>query len=631
MSSPFEPIRLWNTERTLAVAVRIAAGIALVSFALEYGFYPGQLPPALSAWIADAVQVATVLLFIAQHVQKLVTAPTRRAALKRHGFDTLIIVGAVTAVTVDFQSLHQPLLKATTVYVVAVQLLATSRFSLGQAGTQLASSQRRLRPARLMVTSFLVVIIVGGVLLSLPRAMTPVHGQEQGAYLARRILNSFFTSTSATCVTGLVVYDTQADYTRFGQVVILALIQLGGLGIMVFGTLFGLLAGRHLSLRDSLVLQDAMSHKTIGVVVQMIAFIVVTTLLCEVVGAVLLYTMWPASVGSVGDRVFYSAFHAVSAFCNAGFALDGRSLISYRGAWAVYVSIMPLIVLGGLGFPVLYDLLGRLKTRLHWGRTATFDEPLGMPHPRSTKPSGRMSVHTRLALLSTAVLIIVPAVALFMFESSDWRRPSQKPVRPPDAAPTPVMADMDWSDRAAAAMFQSVTSRTAGFNTAALDVNSMSTASHFLLCILMFVGGSPASTAGGVKTVALAVLLLAVWNVLRRRRRVEVFGRTLPESVVQRSAVVAIVMVLVIAVITLMLCYTERGESIEEVLFESVSASCTVGLSTGLTPRLTIAGRLIIMTAMFAGRLGPLTLLIALAGREQTAPYEYPEEPVIIG
>jgi trk system potassium uptake protein TrkH len=598
--------------------------------ALEYGFYPDQLPRWLSTALPPVVQVAALLAFVAHHVHRTLVAPDRRAALFRYGIDTIVIVVAL-GLSAGFADSRGACLKAATVYVIVVQLFRESRLSLGMASTRLASSQRRLRPARLMVTSFLIVIVLGGLLLSLPRAMTPEHAYEEGFHLARRILNGFFTSTSATCVTGLAVYDTAGDFTRFGQAVILVLMQAGGLGIMMFGTLFGLLAGRRMSLADSLVLQDAMSHETIGLVSKMIRFIVIVTFSCEAIGAALLYSMWPASVDGVGERLFYSVFHAVSAFCNAGFALDAQSLVPYRGAWAVYGSIMPLIVLGGLGFPVLRDLARRGKARVRPGRADDGSEALGLPRGRASHAATRLTLHTRIALVMTAVLIVIPAIAFFVFESTDWRRRSQKPPRPPDPRTTAVMADMDWSDRGAAAVFLSVTARTAGFNAAAMDVNSLSTASHFLLCILMFVGGSPASTAGGVKTVAVAVLMLSLWDTLRRRPHVEVFGRTIPDDVVRRAGVVVVVMFLVVSITALMLCYSERGESTQEVLFESVSACCTVGLSTGLTPRLTVPGRVIIMAAMFAGRLGPLTLLIALAGRSRPAPYEYPEEQVIIG
>lgn len=629
-AGPIVP-RRGRAEALLAVAVKVAAGLSVVSLAVEYGFHPDPARAPITVEVLQAVQLLTVLLYAAQQLHLAWTARDRRGALRLRWIEIAFAITGLALLIGWYDAAHQPVLKAFTVYVIVIQAALIARRGVGAAHSKLATSRQRLRPARLMVVSFLVAILIGGLLLSLPRAMTPEHRQEEGPYLAKRVLNCFFTAVSATCVTGLVVYDTGKDFTLFGQVVILVLIQAGGLGIMVFGTLFGMLAGRQFSLRDSLVLQDAMSHRTLGQVTRMVQFIVIVTFGCEAVGAVLLYPMWPDSIGSAGQRVFHSVFHAISAFCNAGFALDSRSLMPYRGAWEVYGSIMPLIVVGGLGFPVLHDVYEWVRSRWTPAPPHTERQAIGIPRVRPQRRRFRFSLHSRLVLVSTAVLIVLPAVGLFVFESIGWRRPSQLTAIAPTAASTPAMADMPIGERAAAALFQSITTRTAGFNTAPTDLDSLSPASHFLMCLLMFIGGSPASTAGGVKTVALAVMVLAVFNTLRRRQRVETIGRAIPELTVRRAGVVIIVMQGVVFAATLALCISERGHALQELLFESVSACGTVGLSTGLTPNLTIAGRVIIMAAMFAGRLGPLTVLIALAGRTGSAQFDYPEEPLVIG
>ncbi len=616
-------------RRRVFIAAQVSAFGALFSLALEYGFYEGQLPRIVAVVLPRTLQTLAVVLFVAHFIVSLVTAGRIGRFLKETWLDAVVILSGAALLLTRFAEGHLTVLKALVAYVLVVGVLNVSRLGIGAAGRRISDPRARLRPARLMVASFGAAILIGGGLLNLPRAMSVEHRHEEGHYLAKRFVNCFFTATSATCVTGLTVYDTGRDFTRFGQVVILALIQLGGLGIMVFGSLFGVIAGRRLSLRDSLILQDVMSHQVLGQVSRMMWFVIVATGVCEAIGAALLYPMWPASVGPCRERIFYSVFHAISAFCNAGFGLDARNLVPYRGAWGVYVSIMPLIVLGGLGFPVLYDLTARMAARLRRPAPDANAVP-GIPRPRTPRRVPHFSLHTRIALTTSAFLIVVGALGLFLLETRDWRRPSQKPVAPVAAQVTAVMPDMNLPDRALAALFQSVAARTAGFNTAALDVNAMSTGSHFLLCMLMFVGGSPASTAGGVKTVAVAVLLLAVYSTLRGRRHVEVWGRTLPEQTVRRAGVVVVMMGLVVAIIVLALCVTERAESTQEILFESVSACGTVGLSTGLTPRLTYGGRIVIMAAMFVGRLGPLTLMMALAGRSIAAPYDYPQESVII-
>jgi len=615
----------------LDAAVKVAAALALVSLCLEYGFDTSPLP----VQVLLGFQFAAVGLYLVALVYRVVVSSSRLATLRRNALDIGLIVGASLAILVLFEFADFPALRAAAISVVLVQVLLAVRFGIGVVRFNLELSQSGMRPATLMVLSFVCLILAGGLLLSLPRAMSPEHRHEQGPYEAKRILNCFFTSASATCVTGLVVYDTGADFTRFGQTVILVLIQLGGLGIMIFGSLFGLLIGRNLSLRQSLVVQDAMSHQTIGQVRRMIRFIVTATFICEAIGAALLYSMWGDQAATIGDRVFRSSFHAISAFCNAGFALQGDSLMGYRGAWQVYVSIMPLIVIGGLGFPVLDDLYGWARSRLALGAAggarAQVDAlvvPLNRPRPH------RFSLHTKLVLRATGLLILVPILAFLLFESiPDWRSEVQKKVariRHQAEGHISTMIDLPLPDRAAGALFQSITARTAGFNTVPIHVDSLSPASHFLLCLLMFVGGSPGSTAGGVKTVSVALLILGVYSTLRGRPNVECFGRTVPSAVMRRAAVVVVGMCAAVSLVTLALCYTESA-SLQRILFEAVSACGTVGLSTGLTDELTIAGRIIIMAAMFVGRLGPLTVLVALAGRVSSARYEYPEEQPIIG
>jgi trk system potassium uptake protein TrkH len=296
---------------------------------------------------------------------------------------------------------------------------------------------------------------------------------------------------------------------------------------------------------------------------------------------------------------------------------------------------MPLIVVGGLGFPVTHDLYHWLRWRLGQA-TGGVDNPAPALLVGGSKRGRRyrFSLHSRIVLWSTAGLIVVPALALLLFESvPEWRTRGQietATFRAEAEGHVATMIDLPPPGRAAAALFQSVTARTAGFNTVHTDVDSMSPASHVLTCLLMFIGGSPASTAGGAKTVGIALLVLGVYSTLRGRSRVECGGRTIPDVVMRRAAAVTVLMFALAAGVTLALCYTESAP-VQRILFESVSACGTVGLSTGLTDELTVPGRLVIILAMFVGRLGPLTVLIALAGRPSSADYEYPEEQPIIG
>ncbi len=626
------PTRSNVLVRGLNRAVAVFATLAVVSLALEYGFHDDGRP--LPIWLLDAVQWSCVLAFVLAQAAEIATAVRPLAAVRAGAANIAIIVLGALLLLVQYEVTHQPLLKTGTIYVATLQVLIVARLGLQFVKFNIALSQSRLHPARIMVVSFAIVIVAGTLLLVLPKA---THGPgvytDTPAQVARHWLKCLFTATSATCVTGLVTYDTSRDFTLFGQAVILVLIQLGGLGIMIFGTVFGLLLGRQLSLRESQVLQDALSHETLGTVARTVKFVCIATLVIESFGAVALYRMWDTSIESVGLRWFYSVFHAVSAFCNAGFALQRDSLVSYRGEWQVYGIIMPLIVFGGLGFPVLQNLWAIAVARVRRLVRAVADRRAGRVVSSGPTVAG-LTLHSKLVLSATAVLIIVPAVLLYLFETPT-RFTSRYEVTPenqvvfPDTKPT-WLSGMPAGERALAALFQSVTTRTAGFNTVELHEGAVSTTTHFLMCVLMFVGGAPGSTAGGVKVVTMTVLLLGVVATLRGRPRVEAFSRTLAFPFLRRAAALVIVMGVAVSGFVLLLCYTEPG-SLREVLFETVSACGTVGLSAGLTPRLTDLGQGIIILAMFAGRLGPLTLLIALAGRERSARYEYPEEPVIIG
>lgn len=487
------------------------------------------------------------------------------------------------------------------------------RICIGLVRTNLRIAQTSSNPARVFVGAFLVLIVLGGLVLALPSATTREIRTAEGNSTGKHLLNCMFTSTSAVCVTGLIVYDTPVDFTRFGHVVILVLMQLGGLGITIFGSLFALLAGRSLSLRQSMMLQDELSHRTMGEMRSVILFVVVFTFVAEAIGAAILFPMF-ADVPTLGDRVFHSVFHAVSAFCNAGFALQSDSFIRLQRAWPVYVGIMPLIILGGLGFPVLRQFFRQPRIPVTPGSGGR------RPFNRASLPT-HVSLHAKIVLVTTIMLILGGAGLFFLFESFAAERFTGAGTS---------MGSADAGGRFLDALFLSVTCRTAGFNTVDMSLDSLSPASHMLAVILMFVGGSPASTAGGVKTITISLLLLEIWATLRGRAAVEVFHRRVPESSLRRAGVVVVLMFAVVSLVTLSLSFTEQAP-LRAVLFEAVSACGTVGLSTGITPGLTTAGRIIIMIAMVAGRLGPLSVLVALTGPAGAPRYAYPREDVAIG
>lgn len=476
-----------------------------------------------------------------------------------------------------------------------------------------------LRASVLLVSSFLLLILVGTVLLLLPRA-TPADNPIS-------IVDALFTSTSAVCVTGLVVRDTATEFTPFGQTIILILIQLGGLGIIVFGSLFAVLLSGTLSLRHRVSITEAVQSAEGGIssVDQLVRFIVVATLTLEAIGAALLYLLLNQEDPASQQHLFHSVFVSISAFCNAGFAPYTESLIAYRSAAAAHLVVLPLIVIGGIGFPVLLNcwevVVARLKVYIARRRE--------LPRPRFDRLV-RLNLHTRLVLTTTAVLYIAGTVAITIGQLTPNIHRALNLNVTANAPHVEPLTAASLSRHVLDASFMCVSARTAGFNT--LEMTELTHSSRFVLMILMWVGGSPGSTAGGVKTIAVAILALTIWSTVTGRSTTEAFRRTIPEGLVRRAGVLVMLGFVIVSLTTYCLTITESPRFADK-LFESISACSTVGLSMGLTEHLTTAGRIVIVLAMFAGRVGPLAVfgLITFRRYEPVMRYQYPSETVLIG
>jgi len=445
------------------------------------------------------------------------------------------------------------------------------------------------KPTALLTLSFALTIVAGTLALMVPAATVDGKGAS--------FLNALFTSTSAVCVTGLTVVDTGSYFSRFGQWVILVLIQVGGLGIMtITSTLAMALTGR-LSARVGRAMQELVEEPTLLGFRRTLYGIVAMTLVFEALGALSLWSSMRVGPSGMplapGDRLFYAAFHSVSAFCNAGFGLYPDSLARFAGSVSVNATICTLIIVGGLGFPVVAELFKPGS----WRRG-----------PRRFLRA--LSVHARLTLVTTAFLIVGGAVLYLLFE---WSR-SLAPLR----APVKMLA----------AVFQSVTFRTAGFST--VDMSQLGPATLMVGMALMFIGGSPSSTAGGIKTTTFAVLLLAVRAMLLGRVDVEVYGRTVSKKDVYRAVGVATMSASVLFVMCLFLLMAEGDKPFGGLLFEAVSAFGTVGLSTGITPKLGALGKILIIVLMFIGRVGPFSIALLVSSSRQGV-YTYPQGKVVVG
>jgi trk system potassium uptake protein TrkH len=582
-------------ERVLIGANALAAAVVVTSFVLLFGFPE----PLLRAWFLYTIQVVLLCVFVAEKLIRMFNAVSKSEFLRANWFEIplLLLLGITVFGAGRWYAPTKPESAEVRHFAVGLYLIVQVIAKLCRTSIGMAASGRN--PTRALIASFLVLIFSGAGLLMLPAASA--EGKESLSFV-----DALFTATSGTCVTGLIVKDTGQDFSMMGQMVILVLIQLGGLGIVVFGAVFALLLGQAFSLRESVAMQDLLSARTLSRIGNMIAFIFVSTILIESVGALSLLGMWN---GDVQNKWFCSIFHAISAFCNAGFSLFSDSFVNYNRCWQVFLVICPLIVFGGLGFSVLYDLVNIATDRIK----RFFKKRFYKQYRLSMEAPKRMRLQTKIVLSISAFLIVMGALAISLFERYASGPGSQ------------------IENTVTNALFQSITARTAGFDT--VDIAALSPSSKFMLILLMFIGGSPGSTAGGIKTVTLAVIIMTTIAALRKRREVEIFRRSVRVVVVGRAVTVTLLFVTVLFSGTLALSITENSNcfTMSDIIFEAASALGTVGLTTGITPLLTTAGKLIIIAMMLIGRLGPLTLLAALTFNLKPARYNYPQEAVIVG
>lgn len=448
----------------------------------------------------------------------------------------------------------------------------------------------RLHPAQIIFLSYLFAIILGTFLLMLPIST------NTGSIA---LIDAVFTATSAVCVTGLVVVDTGSYFTSFGQMVILGLIQLGGLGIMTFSVAFFRLIGRQISFRQRRALQDVFTHTSRENIYDLLKSIFLFTIATELLGMGLLYLHWIHHY-PWHQAMYLAVFHAVSAFCNAGFALFETSMMDYRDIPLLNVTVMLLVVLGGLGFPVVYDLYTTYVKRSHKRQ--------------------KLLAQTKIVLVTSIILIIVGALLFSILEAKNTLH---------ELLPSEVI----W-----ASLFQSVTARTAGFNT--VDIASLTEPTLVMMMILMFIGASPGSCGGGIKTTTFALLAAFAWSRFKHEYRVNLFQKSIPVDILTKSiALVLIAIVLTAALFFLLLLSSPYGlesgiyqnQRFLPFLFETVSAVGTVGLSMGVTPQLTILGKIWIIVMMLVGRVGVLTFAYVVVGPTATQGIEYAEENIMVG
>lgn len=465
----------------------------------------------------------------------------------------------------------------------------------------------KMRPVRLLSLGYLITIMLGTFLLMLPIA---TKDGQASTNIWENLVDCLFTATSATCVTGLIPFDTFTHWTMFGQIVILCLIQIGGLGFMTIITLVFMLLRRNLSLYNRTIMMQSAGSYNISEVTKLIKRIIIGTIIFESVGAIILFlAFWLGDGREVGESIYYGIFHSISAFCNAGFDIigsssPGGSLVDYQSNPVVLITIMALIVIGGSGFIVWSDLIdSKFKFR-------------------------KLQMHSKIVLVATSILIVLPAILFFVFEFTSFGNEGH-------------YKDLPLFDKILNSFFLSISPRTAGF--ASLDLTELTPSGQLLTIILMFIGGNSGSTAGGVKVTTFVVVIANLIASARGNDKVVMFKRKVPTTVVKQSGALFVVYLIMILLATMAICSFEpelmknaTGQvvpifSFQNVLFEVVSAIGTVGLSLGVSAYASIGTQLILTFLMYTGRLGALALFSVFVNKKNEYLLEEPKGKIMVG
>lgn len=440
-------------------------------------------------------------------------------------------------------------------------------------------------PFKILTLGFLLIIFVGTVILSLPIS--------SNTGTSTNILDSFFTATSSVCVTGLITLDTASHWSMFGKTVIMFLIEIGGLGFMALTTILALILGKKITLKERLVMQEAYNTFNIQGIIKHVIYLLVFTISVQAIAAFTLMTQFIPLYGTK-KGVFFGIFHSVSAFCNAGFDLlgDYTSFTVLNHNKVILLTLTFLIIIGGLGYTVWREIFYNIRNK------------------RSFE---KLSLHSKVVITMSFGLI---AFATFLFLIAEWNNPG-------------TMKGMSFGDKLVNSYFSAVTPRTAGFNS--ISNTAMSGSGKVITMIYMFIGGSPGSTAGGIKTTTLAIIIFTVISLLRNREETEIYRKTIIKSSVYKALTVFILGIGVVVLGIMLLSVTEKNTPFEHIVYEVISAFGTVGLTEGLTQSLTSPGKIIIAVIMYLGRLGPITVMLAFSNTKQKVNIKYPEDKLLIG
>lgn len=571
--------------------------LAILSFIVEYGLVISEATKKVVWLIAGLIAV----YFVLELGITLLFSPDRKQNLKSNWLPILIsALFMLTGFVVPF-TLHGSFVTEKAHYTALIEIFVFLMCALKIFKTHKDISLLNIKPAQMFVLSFALIILAGAVLLSLPKASAP------GKPIST--IDALFTATSATCVTGLSTFNIGSGLSNLGHFITLFLIQIGGLGIMTFAAFFSLALGKSISIKERVVMKDLLNYETLGEIGKIVIYILLITFVIEFVGAIFLLDVWPESAAPTAlAKIKFSVFHSISAFCNAGFTLFDNNLENYPGHLKVNFVITLLIIAGGLGFTVLFNLVTFRVSTLRFLQKFRFFQK----YTRHTTPS-RLTLQTKIVLITSLALILLGTVFLLLFE---YKNPE-------------TIANRGFGEKTLVSYFHSVTSRTAGFDT--VGTGLFTNPSLLLMMFLMFIGASPGSTGGGIKTCTFVILLMTIRSFCLGKNNVEMYKRTLPKRLIESAIVIFAMSILLIFTFSLILTILEPAIPFERLLFEVISAFGTVGLSTGITASLSTASKIVIIITMFIGRVGPLTLMLAMAQEETQTAYEYPNENVMVG
>jgi len=560
--------------------------IAFLSLFLKYGFH------LTDTWIANLLILDEIIaaFFVGTLLLKFFISDTKWNYVKQSPFEfgllLLFIVSIIFEEIISIEEPHVLIKKATThsfikLYFVIIQIYIVFNGIIALAKIKDKWLFYSLNPARILMVSYIVVILAGMALLKLPKA----------TFDGISWIDAFFTSTSAVCITGLSTVNITQVFTFEGEVVIMILIQLGGLGIITLTSFIALFIQQGFRLRDQIIVQEILDNENLSSLTSILKAIVSITIISELIGALGLYLSWGNLGLSESERVFHSVFHSVSAYCNAGFSTfsNGFETAGYHFSSMSLITIMLLIVFGGLGFYTYSNIF-------HIGEIKFFRKKV-------------LTLQTKVILIGTLVLILFGATMIWITQYDQWK-------------------SLPVGEQVLKSFFLSVTSRTAGFSM--VSIGELAIPTLMMVILLMYIGGAPNSTSGGIKVTTVMTLLAALVAFVRRKTRVEIGWNTIPMRIVRRAFIVFMVSILLIFIVLFVLTWTE-DQAFFDILFEIVSAFGTVGLSRGITPDLSVTGKLMIAAVMFAGRIGLFSFAIAMSEVKDDSSYTFPEINLMVG